>query len=283
MYWYWWTLIVILVLAVAGGLAWLAVWLVGIRRKAPPKIGGKFMAWYGRVNTWASSGRKAVEKDVKACAKAGVAGYMIELAGWASSDAWTDDWLRRTEKAYLHLLKLCRRNGMWLFVSVVNDNMGTGKYGDPGIPLSRVTPMAHRLVQIVKDGGRDNVIVQPVAETQTSAGGAFERYCVDHLAGFPLVYNGGSRPGGIPGGFSFRAWHPFKITDGVPGDALAVSDTGSIIQQLGVGLDGPAHADTLEAWARRVRAMGCPVAGYYGFKFSGHDANGIKALGRAAK
>lgn len=282
MYWYWWLLVIIIILAVAAGLAWLAVWLFG-RTRNPQKIAGKFQVWYGRVNTWASSGKKAVEKDVAACAKAGVAGYMIEMAGWARPDAWTEEWLKQIEKAYLHLLRECRRRGLWLFVSVVNDNMGSGKYGDKKIPLSAVVAQARRLAEIVKEGGRDNVIVQPVAETQTSAGRQFESWCVAFLGGFPLVYNGGSRPAGIPGGFQFRAWHPFKTSDGIPSDALAVSDTGSIIMQLGAGLDGPARPDTLEAWARRCRGMGCPVAGYYAFQFAGHDANGIKALGRASK
>ena len=36
MFWYWWVLIVVLVLAVVAGLAWLAVWLYGRARK-PPK------------------------------------------------------------------------------------------------------------------------------------------------------------------------------------------------------------------------------------------------------
>ena len=94
---------------------------------------------------------------------------------------------------------------------------------------------------------------------------------------------GGGRPGGVPGGFAYRAWHPFKISDKIPGDAIAVSDTGSIIVQLGVGLDGPAKPDVLEGWAKHVRAQGCPVCCYYAFKFDGHDKAGIEALGRAAK
>jgi hypothetical protein len=280
MQWYWWALIVILVLAVVAGLV---AWLLSGGTKSPPKIGGKFQTWYGRVNTWASQGAKALEKDVVACAKAGVAGYAIEMMGWARSDAWTDKWLKDTGEAYNRLLKLCRRHGIWLFVSVVNDNMGSGKYGDPGVPLSKVMPQAQRLAQIVKAGGKDGVVVQPVAESTTPAGRAFEGHCLRELSGFPLVYNGGSRPGGVPGGFAYRAWHPFKIADAVPSDALVVSDTGSIIMQLGVGLDGPAHPDTLESWARKVRSQGCPVCCYYAFKFAGHDKAGIKALGRAAK
>ncbi len=284
MFWYWWILIVVLVLAAVAGLAWLAVWLCCMRTRKPLQIvQGKTQAWYGRVNAWAQDS-KALKKDVEACANAGVTGYMIEMMGWARYDAWTPKWLKETEEAYELLVKLCRRHGLWLFVSIVNDNMGSRKYGDPGIKLSSVYDKALDLARIVRDNGRDNVIVQPVAETTTDAGRKFEQDCVGILGGkFPLVYNGGSRPGGIPGGWQFRAWHPFKVKDKVPADALAISDTGSIIMQLGVGLDGPAHPFALEDWARRIRAQGCPVAGYYAFKRAGHDAAAIKALGRAIK
>lgn len=48
MFWYWWVLIVVLVLAVVAGLAWLAVWLYGRARK-PPKWNActKASCWHG--------------------------------------------------------------------------------------------------------------------------------------------------------------------------------------------------------------------------------------------
>ncbi len=278
MQWYWWALILVSILIPVG----VAVWWFWLRVPKLPKLGKKFEVWYGRVNAWAND-KGRLEKDVKACRKAGVKGYHIELAGWARHDAWTPGWLKETGEMYNCLLKLCRKNGLRLFVSIVNDNMGSGKYGDPKVPLSRVLPQAQQLCQIVKKYGKDNVLVQPVAETQTSAGSQFEQYCLQQLGGFVMVYNGGSRPRGIPGGFQYRAWHPLKISDNPPKDSFVVSDTGSIILQLGHGYDGPAHPDTLGAWARRMRQLGVPVVGYYAFKFDGHDKAGIKALGKAAK
>jgi len=255
----------------------------GCRSPELPKLGESPLVMYGRVNTWAM-GEKNLKKDIEVMHDEGVDGYLIEMAGWARTDAWTPKWLSDTEKQYKTLLDLCRANGKWLFVSVVNDNMGTGKYGDPGIKLSQVMPQAQQLCQIVKKYGKDNVIVQPVAETQTSAGSQFEQYCLQQLGGFVMVYNGGvGRPGGIPGGFQYRAWHPHKIADNPPKDAFVVSDTGSIILQLGYGYDGVAKPDTLEAWARRMRQLGVPVVGYYAFKFNGHDKEAIKALGKSKK
>lgn len=254
-----------------------------------PNIGSKFQCWYGRVNTWASGGESNLAKDISECAKNGVKGYMIELMGWARSDAWTQPWIDATEKAYKKLLDLCRSNNMWLFVSIVNDNMGSKsisaikKYGDPGIPLSAVTQQAQQLCNFVKKYGSENVIVQPVAETHSEAGSQFEKYCIANLTRFTMVYNGGSRPSKTPSGYKYRAWHPFKTSDKPPADSIVVSDTGSIITQLGDGLEGKAHPDTLEAWAKSIKANGNPICGYYAFKFSGHDAEAIKALGKVAK
>lgn len=258
--------------------------LSGCGKPDLPKLGqGKTLVMYGRVNTWAQS-KKNLKKDIAALRKENVDGYMIEMAGWARSDMWTDKWLKETEDNYKYLVNLCRDNGKWLFVSIVNDNMGSKKYGDQGIKLSQVMPKAQQLCQIVKKYGNRNVIVQPVAETQTSAGAQFDRYCVQELSGFIMVYNGGvGRPSKIPGGFQYRAWHPMKISDNPPTDTFVVSDTGPIILQLGHGYDGKAKPDVLEDWARRMRQRGVPVVGYYAFKFNGHDINAIKALGRAKK
>lgn len=247
-----------------------------------PKLGKDQLVMYGRVNTWAQ-GEKNLEKDISVMRDEGVDGYMIEMAGWARSDMWTPNWLKQTDEQYKFVLDLCRKNGKWLFVSIVNDNMGTGKYGDPGIKLSQVMPQAQQLCQIVEKYGKDNVIVQPVAETQTAAGAQFEQYCLQKLGGFVMVYNAGSRPGKIPVGFQYRAWHPFKIADNPPRDCFVISDTGPIILQLGYGYDGSAKPDTLESWARRMRQLGVPVVGYYAFKFNGHDAAAIKALGKSKK
>jgi len=282
MQWYWWVLILVLALALAG--AAFATWWFLFRTKSPPPIGKKFQCWYSKVNTWPFD-KKVLEADVDKCAKAGVTGFHVSMMGWARYDAWTPNWFKLTERMYVLLLGLCRRKGLWLFAEIVNDNMGSGKYGDPKVPLSKRMPEARKLAEIVKKHGPKNVIVQPVGETQTAAGAAFEQECVGIFGGkFPLVYNGGTgRPGNIPAGFKYRAWHPFKVTDKVPSDAIVVSDTGSIIVQLGHGLEGASKPDVLKKWAQHVRASQCPVCCYYVFKFGGHDPDGIKALGEAAK
>jgi hypothetical protein len=255
--------------------------------RSPPAIqAGQTQCWYGRVNEWASDSR-VLRADISLCASEGVSGYMIELASFGAGRAvWNDPAaMARVEAAYAAAVAQCRARGLWLFVSIVNDNMGSRKYGDPGIPLSAVMDQARQLCAMVKRHGPSNVAVQPVAETQTSAGKQFEAHCLKELSGFTLVYNGASRPGGVPSGYRCRAWHPFKTSDVVPRDALAVSDTGSIIIALSSNgtLDGPGDPAAIEAWTRRIRAAGCPVAGYYAFLRKAHDPDAIRALGRASR
>mgnify|MGYP000846391528 CR=1 FL=1 len=67
MHWYWWALILVSILIPVG----VAVWWFWLRVPRLPKLGKKFEVWYGRVNAWANDKRR-LEKDVKACRKAGV-------------------------------------------------------------------------------------------------------------------------------------------------------------------------------------------------------------------
>lgn len=256
------------------------LFLQGCLSPSLPKLDKDQLVMYGRVNTWAQ-GEKNLKKDISAMRTYDVDGYMIEMMGWARYDAWTPQWLADTDKQYKILLDLCRKNGKWLFVSIVNDNMGTGKYGDPGIKLSQRMPQALELCQIVKKYGKDNVLVQPVAEIQTSAGRQFSQYCLNELAGFIMVYNGSGRATTLPGGYTYKAWHPMSISENPPRDTFVVSDTGPIILQLGNGYDGPAKPDVLKAWSQRMQQLGVPIVGYYAFKFNGHDKAAIKALGKS--
>ena len=256
--------------------------LFGIRTK-PKRIDG-FQTWYGRVNAWPKS-RSITIKDLNAIKKYGVSGYMIEMSGWSKfkNPQWTEKWLDEVQTEYEWLLKQCRARGLWLFVSIVNDNMGCGKYGDTGPKLEKVYGRAQQLVKIVKSAGSDNVIVQAVAETQTQAGKNFEQYCIQQLGGkFPLVYNGsGGFPSGILGGFDYRAMHPSAVSKKVPSDGLAISDHGLIIRELANGgLESKGNPDVVRKWKNNVKGWGCRVCGYYAFKYEKFDEGTIKALGK---
>lgn len=249
---------------------------------SPKNIGkDKPQKWYGRVNFWMNM--TASKKDIEACVKYHLDGYMIEMAGWSGSagaEPWSDAWISKIESNYKKLVKLCRAAGIWLFVSIVNDNMGQGKYGDKNPKLEKVIGQAKKLVAIVKSAGKDNVIVQPVAETQTTAGKQFDTYCKSELANFQLVYNG---QGGQPtnnGGMNFRAYHPSSVGRQIAGDAFAVSDHGAIIKELANNTyDGPVNPQKVTAWYNNIKSWGCPVMGYYAFLVQNHDKFTIQTIG----
>lgn len=254
---------------------------------AQPRIEqGNTQTWYGRVNRWPTS-RETLRSELNLMKECGVSGYMIELAVWNGvDDKWSDEWIARTEKSYRWLLRECRKRKIWLFVSIVNDNMGKGKYGDTGPALEQVYNQAKQLALIVKKYGPKGVIIQPVAETQTSAGQRFEQECKTELEEFTLVYNGnGGHPKSTPEGFHFRAVHPSHIASNVADDALVISDHGLIIRELAIdnGLESKGNPTKVEMWAEKLRQQGIAVVGYYAFKYSDFDPDTIRALGDAVK
>lgn len=242
----------------------------------------KKQMWYGRVNDWKNL--KVTEKDIICCKNNGIAGYMIEMAGDlpGTKDTWTDAWVKDIEEKYKKILKMTRSAGLWLFVSIVNDNMGQGKYGDTSPKLEKVLTLAQSLALIVKKNGKSGVVVQPVAETQTNGGRIFEKYCRGELCDFNLVYNGnGGFPSGT-GGFQFRAVHPASITTKCPADALVISDHSKIIKELSQGgaYDGIVKRDKAEVWMNNIlNVCKCNVIGYYAFLRSAYDKETISILG----
>ena len=264
-------------------------WITGLFNRTklqPVATRGGTQAWYGRVNRWMLK-RSILVKELNLMAKSGISGYMIEMSGWGryNNQQWTDKWLKEVEKEYKWLLKQCRARGLWLFTSIVNDNMGQGKYGDSGPKLEKVYSKAQKLIDIVKKAGKKNVFVQPVAETQTAAGRKFEQECVARLSGFQLVFNGsGGHPKGAASGFQWFAVHPGKISQSNDQRAFVISDHGLIIRELANGkLDGPGNPAKVDEFAKRCKRNGNPVCGYYAFKHEKLDKATIQTLGKAMK
>ena len=261
-------------------LAFLAVWLVGMPSVAQETV-AQPLHFYGRVNHWADS-RGETARELRLMEQQHIDGYMIELAG-GGRNKWSRRWLRRTGRRYRWLLGQCRQRNLMLFVSIVNDNMGKHKYGDTGPLLAEVEEKAQRLIRLVREQGPQNVIVQPVAETQTEAGRRMEQYSLQSLPGFTLVYNGeGGFPQSVPTGFQYRAVHPAHIDSPVPEDAFVISDHGHIIRELtgDRSLDGPADSTRLSEWIDRLHRAGVPMIGYYAFQRTDMDVIAIMTLGK---
>jgi len=260
-----------------------------INAAAQPRIEqGKTQTWYGRVNRWTLS-KQTLKDELNLMQECGVSGYMIEMACWgrySDCEPWSEVWIKQIEKSYRHLVKECRRRKLWLFVSVVNDNMGKGKYGDKGPKLEAVYDSALQLIKIIKKYGHKGVIIQPVAETQTSAGQRFEQDCLRELKDFSLVYNGnGGHPSHTPEGYHFRAIHPPHIVSSVDNDALVISDHGIIIRELSIdgGLESKGDPRKIQMWVNRLQKQGVAVVGYYAFKYTDFDPEAIRALGCVLK
>ena len=247
---------------------------------------GNTQVWYGRVNQWTVS-RQILRNELNLMKECGVNGYMIELAVWDGvDDKWSNEWIVRIQKNYRWLLRECRKRKIWLLISIINDNMGKGKYGDTGPTLEKVYESALQLASIVKRGGSKGVIVQPVAETQTPTGQRFEQECRKILENFTLVYNGeGGHPKSTPEGFHFRAVHPAHIVSSVADDALVISDHGLIIRELSIdgGLESRGNPQKVVTWVKRLQQQGVAVVGYYAFKYDKFDPATIRALGEAIK
>lgn len=261
------------------------------KRKLAPIMKGATQVWYGRVNMWHRDS-DLWRKEMDAMVKYGCAGYMIELAAWRSAVGqeeswWSDKWISGQLEKYRKLHKDAIDRGLWLFVSVVNDNMGSGKYGDKkthniGNCYAKIMKLLNGLIA---DGSK-NVIVQPVAETQTDAGKRFEAEAKALLAknGFYTCNNGsGGYPSGT-NGMTFYAVHPSKISAANPSNSFVISDHGLIIRELNGGsLVAHGNAKKIQQFVAVNRGRGVPVVGYYAFLVEDYDEGAIKALGSAAK
>lgn len=261
-------------------------------KKLEPIQVGKTQTWYGRVNYWWKD-RSLWQKEMDCLVKNGGSGYMIELAGWESclkdkSKWWTDAWIKEQLELYSEIHSDAKKRGLWLFVSLVNDNMGKGKYGDSKkFTVDKVYNKCVKLLDGVIKDGKDNVVIQPVAETQTSGGKKFESYARGQLAakGFLTCYNGNGGHPSSTNGCNFYAVHPSKIAENNPSNSLVISDHGLIIRELNQGGSLSAHGypNKVKTFVKNNKKRNCPVVGYYAFQIKDYDEDTIKALGEALK
>lgn len=244
---------------------------------------GKTVPFYIKTLYWWED-RATLAADLAACGKYRV-GYGFEMMGdSAQKILLSDAKIAQVADAYKFAVAECRKRGIWLNVILVNDNMGKGKYGDPGIPLSKCMSGAKKLVAIVKAEGPANVIVTPVAETQTSAGRSYERYCAKELAGFILTYNGnGGHPKKKPSWAYCMIEHPCRLSDVYPSHYGVINDCGTAIIELQGGYDKPLNVAKTTAWFKDGAQRKYILQGAYAFKFRGHDEAGIKACSLAGE
>ena len=266
---------------------------------AAPVLGKKFEVIWIPANFWGSQGEARMLEYIDACAEEGCH-IGIEMAGWGDgSNVFVDDkTLNECIRLYKVAVLRCRVRGIFMFNSILNNNSHINKWGNKHpYTFTSVWPKALKLLACVKDLGPANQYIQPCAETQTSDGKQWEQTVRQALPGWDLVYGGEGGHATKPGsGFKFFANHPCDKGTKVPKGCLAVSDCGTIIQQLHAGISGPAHKDTLHKWIEFTKSCGAIAAGDYAFKYVGpadvnkagwfddsHFREDIAALAEAAR
>lgn len=192
----------------------------------------------------------------EAAVAAGMTGVSIELV---ADDRFIDN-PAGAAMPYTALLHECRARNLVLFVSLVNDWINPAKYG-----------AADTLLATVLRAGPAGVIVQPVAETHTAKGSAFESKAFTALeaAGFKTCYNGnGGRPSRRPSGYEYAAWHSGGANDAstAPAGYLEITDHGEKIRWIGYF-----NVDRVRALAVNARKRGC---GFGLYRYVGMGDNG---------
>ena len=273
------------------------------RAPAAPKIGSGTQYWYGRVNYWADTGALQ-RKEVDYMRKVGVTGYIIEMAGWGSTNmrqkantAQYKSWVSRIQTYYKHLHGQCIRTGLWLFVCIVNDNALSKKHGNKAVdPKHYYNDVATDLLKIILADGPQNVVVQPVSELYSARvknhpGPAWQKNAITKLkkAKFLTCNNDAyGSPTGL-GGCDFMAWHPDNTKELPPSKVkvskskiFMVSDTGGIISELNGGTDcdktdANCKPSKIKEW--KSRCKGFAIVGYYDYKRKKFNEAAIKAMG----
>lgn len=263
--------------------------LLGITKKPKQIRTNSTQFWYGRVNSWACGKRSVLRKDLDLCVKNGLSGYAIELVGWTDppNTYRTPYYYETVEDAYKYLVKACRARGLWLFVSVVNDNAGKSGKNPNNPTLDKQQDNVNFAFDLVEKCGSRNVIVQTVAETHNAfADGLDKKWIPRYKAkGFQTVYNGAfGSPSGTKYGAHFYAVHPSSDRREEPKAAFIVSDHSLLLRQLckNGNINGMGDPSKIKAWAKHYQGKGNPVVCFYHYNYtgsSGSDAGAIKAMG----
>lgn len=229
---------------------------------------GETLLLGGWVNDWCWVSESQLRDQIDAMADAGWDGYLIEMGGSARWRGHTEEEARKViAERYPELVDMLAARNMKLLNSVQNDNAGKGKYGDKSPPLSGQTSFSHWLVGLIAAVGRpDVVLVQPVAETESAAGFALERYCAAVLTNFTLVNNAGSRPTSKPAWAHYNADHPWSI-EKTEREDVVISDTSTFIRELDANgnMTGATDPARVMAAYNRCRELGVKAFGLYIF------------------
>jgi len=236
---------------------------------------------YGLVNNWFKQNpkkymNKLVESEVECMA--------FEFFEWAKPENFekVDALLKKFEE----YLELAAKKKVLLYVTILNSNKGSGKYGDDRVPSSRyndqLTKVANKMAGWMNN--HSNLFVTPCGEggAQGNWDRKLQEYCKAIMPRTQMVNNWGSRPNSTDG-MAYLAQHPSSTTAKVK--PWVVSDHSTIISQLngGGGLYGTCNYDITMRYAKGLKSTNKQFI-YYHFNPNGSiDDEALRALKDAKK
>ena len=186
---------------------------------------------------------------------------------------------------------LAKKKKMLLYVTIINSNIGSGKYGDPGIPsvkyMASYTKAANKFAEWMK--ANPNIYVTPCGEggaqsKMTANDKKFQEYCKAIMPRTQMVNNWGARPSGTDG-MRFLCQHPSSIAASYKSLSWIMSDHGLFIRELNVGgaLYGSADYNKTFVCAKNLKAKNKTFI-YYDFDPNGKvDTEALRAMCDAQK
>jgi len=236
---------------------------------------------YGLVNNWAEQDaekflNKLVENNIQCMA--------MEFFEWSSPANFAN--LDKLMDKFEKYLVLAEKKKIIIYAMFLNCNLGSKKYGDPGITADKydaqIKKAANQFAVWMKK--YKNLYVTPCSEGGGHANTAsydrnLQNYCKSIWPRSQMVNNWGSRPTSTDG-MSFFCQHPANTKVVLPVKAWCVSDHGLIIRELNVGgeLYGNCNYSVTVAYAKKMRATKHPFIYYDFYKDSPIDDVALKAL-----
>ena len=238
---------------------------------------------YGLVNNWSAQNAK---KYMDQLVNNNVDCMAFEFFEWASPEkfAAVEDLLKKF-KVYVDL---AAKKKVLLYVTLLNSNLGSGKYGDPRIPSNKYTKQIMRAAGQFAEWMKSNpnIFLTPCGEGGAQSNMAahdksIQEWCKANMPRTQLVNNWGARPT-TKDGMAFLCQHPSSTK----ASALTwvMSDHGLLIAELnGGGLYGTCKYNVTMPYAKKLLTAKKTFI-YYHFNKNGTiDGEALRALNDAKK
>jgi len=236
---------------------------------------------YGLVNNWSA---QDPEEFLSALSSNGIPCMAFEFFEWSSPEKFDQvDTLIAKFKKYIDI---SQSKKIILYATILNSNLGSGKYGDAGITADKYDAQIKKVIAQFASWMKvyTNIYVTPVGEggsqSRTEAyDKSLQSLCKSTMPLNRLVNNWGARPTGKDG-MAFFCQHPASTATNPTSGCWVMSDHSTIINQLngGTGLYGKCNYDVTKAYGQKLWERTVPFIYYHFDKNSSVDLVALKAL-----